>query len=114
MSKKELGQYFTVDEDLQKFVFNSTKNKGLMLLEPSFGAGHLLKPYLSSNADYPMVCYELDKKITPLVKFSKAQKVIYGDFIKSMVEGKFKTIIGNPPYVKIEKKKNLYLQFIEK
>ena len=114
MSKKELGQYFTVDEELQKFVFNSTKNKGLPLLEPSFGAGHLLKPYLVSNADYPMICYELDKKITPCVKFSDSQKVIYGDFMKSVVEGKFKTIIGNPPYVKVEKKKNLYLQFIER
>ena len=114
MSKKELGQYFTVDEELQKFVFASTKNKGQLLLEPSFGAGHLLKPFLSMNTDYPMVCCEVDKKIVPVVTFTGAQNVIYGDFMKETFTIKFKTIVGNPPYVKVGKSKNLYLQFIEK
>ena len=114
MSKKELGQYFTVDEELQKFVFSCTKNKGQLLLEPSFGAGHLLKPFLASNPEYPMVCCEVDKKIVPVVTFVDKQKVIYGDFMKETFTTNFKTIIGNPPYVKVEKSKNLYLQFIEK
>ena len=115
MSKKELGQYFTVDDALQKFVYGCTKNKGSLLLEPSFGAGHLLKPFLASNADYPMVCCEVDKKIVPVVTFTESkQKVIYADFMKETFVEKFKTIIGNPPYVKVGKSKNLYLQFIEK
>ena len=114
MSKKELGQYFTVDEELQKFVFSCTKNKGQLLLEPSFGAGHLLKPFLASNPEYPMVCCEVDKKIVPVVTFVDKQKVIYGDFMKETFTTNFKTIVGNPPYVKVEKSKNLYLQFIEK
>lgn len=113
-TKKELGQYFTVDESLQKFVFDKTKNKGSTLLEPSMGAGHLLRLFLLSNPDYPAVCYELDNKIKPVVTFSEAQTVTYGDFIKEKVPGKFKTIIGNPPYVKKQGSLNLYLQFIEK
>ena len=112
-TKKDLGQYFTVDESLQKFVFNMTQNKGQPLLEPSFGAGHLLKLFLASNPDYPMVCYEIDKKITPCVKFNDSQTVIYVDFVKEKFNRKFKTIIGNPPYVKQKKGRNLYLQFIE-
>jgi adenine-specific DNA-methyltransferase len=115
MSKKELGQYFTVDEDLQKYVFSITKHKGQLLLEPSFGAGHLLKPYLAVNPNYPMVCCEIDKKVVPIVNFlEEKQIVIYADFIKETFVKKFKTIVGNPPYVKVEKGKNLYLQFIEK
>jgi adenine-specific DNA-methyltransferase len=114
MSKKELGQYFTVDDSLQKFVFDCTKNKNSILLEPSFGAGHLLKPFLAMNPNYPMVCCEVDKKIVPIVTFTDAQKVVYADFIKETYPMKFKTIVGNPPYVKVGKSKNLYLQFIEK
>ena len=113
-TKKELGQYFTVDESLQKFVFDKTVHKGSPLLEPSMGAGHLLRLFLLSNPDYPAVCYELDNKIKPVVTFSEAQTVTYGDFIKAKVPGKFKTIIGNPPYVKQQGAPNLYLQFIEK
>jgi adenine-specific DNA-methyltransferase len=115
MTQKELGQYFTVDEGLQKFVFGCAQNKGQLLLEPSFGAGHLLKPFLASNPDYPMVCCELDKKVVPIVAFVEGkQTVIYGDFMKETFTEKFKSIVGNPPYVKVGKSKNLYLQFIEK
>ena len=112
-NQKSLGQYFTVDENLQKYVFSVCKNKG-SLLEPSFGAGHLLKQFLLSNPDYPMVCCEIDKKISSCVTFKEAQTVIYGDFIKETITQKFATIVGNPPYVKQEKNRNLYLQFIEK
>jgi adenine-specific DNA-methyltransferase len=113
-TKKDLGQYFTVDESLQKFVYDVTENKGQRLLEPSFGAGHLLRLFLLSNPDYPAACYELDNKIVPIVTFTEAQSVKYGDFMKTHITDKFKTIIGNPPYVKVDKNKNLYLQFIEK
>lgn len=113
MSKKELGQYFTINESLQKFVFDKTMYKGQPLLEPSFGAGHLLRLFLASDPDYPMVCCELDKTIKPCVTF-KGQEIMYGDFTKMVLNRRFKTIIGNPPYVKKEKNRNLYLQFIEK
>ena len=119
--KKTLGQYFTVSEELQQFVFDKVKHRGSRLLEPSFGAGHLLKKFNEYNPDYPMVCYELDETIKPVIEFNKQhQTVIYGDFMAHTTtttttsEEKFKTIIGNPPYVKQKQTGNLYIKFIER
>ena len=117
--KKTLGQYFTVNEELQQFVFDKVKHRGTRLLEPSFGAGHLLKKFIEYNPDYPMVCYELDETIKPVIEFNKQhQTVIYGDFMAhttttTTTSDKFKTIIGNPPYVKQKQTVNLYIKFIE-
>lgn len=103
---KELGQYFTVHEQLQQYVFDLVKNKNQPLLEPSVGAGHLL---LKFGEDYPITCYEIDTTIDMVVPIQP----IYGDFLEMDVHTKFKTIIGNPPFVK-HTKGNLYIQFIEK
>ena len=111
-SKKSLGQYFTISPLLQQFVADSVKYKGARLLEPSFGAAHLLTPFLNANPDYPMVCYELDSTIKPCVQFNEHQTVIYGDFTKQTITQRFKTIIGNPPYVK-QSTGNLYIKFID-
>lgn len=114
-TKKSLGQYFTVAPELQDFVFNHVQHKSAELLEPSFGAGHLLKKFKEANTNYPMTCYEIDRTIKPVIDFNKSQTVIYGDFLDLVKpERKFKTIIGNPPFVAIKKAKNLYIQFIEK
>lgn len=110
--KKNLGQYFTIAEDLQTFVFDKVKHKSSRLLEPSFGAGHLLKKFKEYNNNYPMVCYELDAKIKPVISFNEHQVPIYGDFTKQIITTKYKTIIGNPPYVK-QKTGNLYIKFVE-
>ena len=110
--KKKMGQYFTISEELQTFVFNKVKYKGSTLLEPSFGAGHLLKKFKDSNENYPMMCYELDAAIKPVITFNKHQISVYGDFTKQSINQKFKTIIGNPPYVK-QSTGNLYIKFIE-
>lgn len=110
--KKDLGQYFTISEELQQFVFDKVKYKSSLLLEPSFGAGHLLKKFKEYDENYPMLCYELDDKVVPIVKFNKNQTPIYGDFTKQTITKKFKTIIGNPPYVK-QSTGNLYIKFIE-
>jgi adenine-specific DNA-methyltransferase len=59
-----------------------------------------------------MICYEFDKNITPVVTFNQYQIPIYGDFMLQNITTKFKTIIGNPPYVK-QKTGNLYIKFIE-
>lgn len=109
---KELGQYFTISTVLQECVFNMVKHKSSRLLEPSFGAGHLLKPFKDYDDNYPMVCYELDETIPLVVSFNTYQKVIYGDFTLQPLTEKFKTIIGNPPYIK-QRKGNLYIKFIE-
>lgn len=111
--KKECGQYFTSSNDLQQYIFDKVKYKSSLLLEPSFGRGHLLLKFKEFNENYPMVCYELDKNLIPIISFNKYQQIIYDNFITSKIENKFKTIIGNPPYVK-QKDGNLYLKFIEK
>jgi adenine-specific DNA-methyltransferase len=111
-TQKEYGQYFTISDELQQHVFDLVKHKNELLLEPSFGAGHLLTKFLQLNKKYPMDCYELDKTIKPVVKFNKNQTIKYGDFTKEKITKKYKTIIGNPPYVK-QKTGNLYLKFIE-
>jgi adenine-specific DNA-methyltransferase len=112
-SIKELGQYFTVSPSLQTIVYNYVRNRGELLLEPSFGAGHLLQPFLTADAAYPMMCYEIDERVKPVVTFGPAQRVFYGDFLAGAANlgRKFKTIIGNPPYVK-QRSGNLYLKFI--
>ena len=110
--KKNLGQYFTISDELQQFVFEKVKHKMKCLLEPSFGAGHLLQKFKEYSDNYPMVCCELDNTIQPIIKFNKSQRIIYADFMSQTFNETFKTIIGNPPYVK-QKTGNLYIKFIE-
>lgn len=112
-SKKQLGQYFTRSDELQKWVFDKVQNKTEELIEPSFGAGHLLKPFLEYDNNYKVSGYEIDENIKPIIKFNNNQKMEYGDFTKQEIKKKFKTIIGNPPYVKQKGKANLYIEFIE-
>ena len=97
---------------LQSFVFDKVKHKSSCLLEPSFGAGHLLKRFKEYDDNYPMVCCELDESVEPVVSFNARQTLIYGDFTQEKLGAKFKTIVGNPPYVK-QKSGNLYIRFIE-
>ena len=111
--KKKMGQYFTISEELQQYVFDKVKHKGSLLLEPSFGAGHLLRKFKDENPDYPMMCYELDDTIQPTVAFNTYQSVVYGDFTKQTISATFKTIIGNPPYIK-QRTGNLYIEFIKR
>jgi adenine-specific DNA-methyltransferase len=112
MTKKDFGQYFTIADDLQQFVFDKVKHRSSRLLEPSFGAGHLLKKFKEYDDNYPMICYELDSDVQPVITFNDYQTPVYGDFTQQIVTTKFKTIIGNPPYVK-KKTGNLYIKFIE-
>jgi adenine-specific DNA-methyltransferase len=111
--KKNTGQYFTISDELQSFVFDNVKHKSHLLLEPSFGAGHLLKRFKEYDENYPMMCYELDTNISPVLEFNQYQTPTYGDFTQQEITQKFKTIIGNPPYVKQNKGGNMYIRFIE-
>jgi len=111
--KKQMGQYFTISETLQAFVFEKVKHKGARLLEPSFGAGHLTKRFKDADTNYPMTCYELDSTIQPVIDVNEYQTLIYGDFTKQTITQRFKTIVGNPPYVK-RKTGNLYIEFVQR
>lgn len=113
-NKKDNGQYFTIDTGLQNFIYNHVKHQGCPLLEPAVGAGHLLQPFLAADPHYPMTCYEIDKSIKPVVTLDNP--ILYNDFL-SLTHGetRYKTIIGNPPYVKKKGKgPNLYIKFIER
>jgi adenine-specific DNA-methyltransferase len=112
-TKKQLGQYFTTDETLQKFIYDTVKHKGSLLLEPSFGAGHLLKKFKEADINYPIIAYELDSALKPILTFNEHQTILYRDFMTHSILRKFKTIVGNPPFVK-QSKGNLYIHFIEK
>lgn len=108
--KHTLGQYFTVSEFLQEKVCECVQNKTSKILEPSFGAGHLLKKFMNRS----LVCYEIDSTVKPIVSFDeKKHEIHYCDFLNSEIDQKFETIIGNPPYVK-NSSGNLYIKFIEK
>ena len=111
---KELGQFFTINEGLQQYVFDNVEHLGAPLLEPSFGAGHLLKKFKEHDDKYPMKCFEIDSTIKPCLDLNENQEILYGDFMKyPFHDEKFKTIIGNPPYVK-QSNGNLYLHFIKR
>ena len=110
--KKDLGQYFTIAGELQTFVFDKVRHKSHRLLEPSFGAGHLLKKFKEYDENYPIVCYELDINVKPIISFNQYQTLIYGDFTQQTITTKFKTIVGNPPYIK-QTTGNLFIKFIE-
>jgi adenine-specific DNA-methyltransferase len=111
--RKELGQFFTINEGLQQYVMDRVEHLGSPLLEPSFGAGHLLKKFKEHDDTYPMYCFEIDSSIKPCLTFNKNQTVVYGNFMSQQFDTKFKTIIGNPPYVQ-QSNGNLYLHFIKK
>ena len=56
--------------------------------------------------------YEIDSHIKLLDGIEKG-KVIYGDFMQQEITKTYKTIVGNPPFVRT-KKGNLYIDFTEK
>ena len=110
---KELGQFFTINDGLQQYVFDHVEHLGAPLLEPSFGAGHLLKKFKEHDSEYPMECFEIDSTIERCIEFNNSQSINYDDFMTVEFDKKFKTIVGNPPYVQ-QSNGNLYLHFIKK
>ena len=107
----KLGQYFTTHNDLKEKVFEFILNNPSNILEPSIGQGDLISFIIDKIKNITFDMHEIDTKIKMLNKVPK--NVIYGDFMKSKITKTYKTIIGNPPYVKT-KKGNLYIDFTEK
>lgn len=112
MVKKNLGQYFTTNEELKEKIYEFILNNPNNILEPSIGQGDLIDFITNKINNITFDMYEIDTKINLLNTINK-DKIIYGDFIDQIITKKYKTIIGNPPYIKT-KKGNLYIDFIEK
>ncbi len=109
---KKLGQYFTTNSELKEKVFGFILNNPSTILEPSIGQGDLIKFIGEKTPTIKFDMYEIDKKIK-LLDITEKEKVIYGDFMKQTITKTYKTIVGNPPYVRT-KKGNLYIDFTEK
>jgi len=107
---KELGQYFTTDKTLQAKVNEFILNEPEIILEPSVGRGDLVKSVLNIFPKMKFDCYEIDETIDFIID---TECIVISDFLKTKIKKKYKTIIGNPPYVKT-KKTNLYIDFINK
>lgn len=110
--KNKLGQYFTTNIELKEKIFEFILNKPSNILEPSIGQGDLITYILDKIPNITFDMYEIDPKIKLLDKIQK-DNVIYGDFLQEKVTKTYKTIIGNPPYIKT-KQGNTYIDFIEK
>jgi adenine-specific DNA-methyltransferase len=111
-TQHNLGQYFTTNIELKKKVFEFILNNPVNILEPSIGQGDLVKFINEKKSNIIFDMYEIDKTIKILDKVQK-DKIIYGDFIEQNIKKTYKTIVGNPPYVKT-KSGNLYINFTEK
>ena len=111
-TKCSLGQYFTTNIKLKEKVFEFILNSPNKILEPSIGQGDLIDFIYSKTPIMSFDMYEIDEKIKLLPSIKK-KNVIYGDFIKQKIQKKYKTIIGNPPYIRT-KTGNLYIDFIKK
>lgn len=112
MKVKELGQYFTTNLELKDKVFDFILNNPNVILEPSIGRGDFVSHILTKLPKVKFDMFEIDTTIKLLDCLNK-EKVIYGDFMKKVITKSYKTIIGNPPYVRTSKG-NLYIDFTEK
>jgi len=111
-SKHKLGQYFTTHNELKEKIFEFIINNPSNILEPSMGQGDLIAFITDKNSSITFDMYEIDTTIKLLDKIQK-DKVVYGDFMTQTITKTYKTIVGNPPYVRT-KKGNLYIDFTEK
>jgi adenine-specific DNA-methyltransferase len=111
-TKKNLGQYFTTNIELKERLFTFILNNPTTILEPSLGQGDLISFITNKNPSILFDMYEIDSSIKLLDKINK-DHIIYGDFLKQIITKTYKTIVGNPPYVR-NKKGNLYIDFTEK
>jgi adenine-specific DNA-methyltransferase len=111
-AKHDLGQYYTTHIELKEKVFEFILNSPSNILEPSIGRGDLITFINDRLPNITFDMYEIDNNIHLLDNIEKTN-VVYGDFMIQHITKTYKTIIGNPPYVRT-KKGNLYIDFTEK
>jgi len=113
--ENRLGQYFTTNNVLKEKLYSFILNKPNNILEPSIGQGDLISFITEKLSNINFDMYEIDKEIILLDGLEqKKSKVIYGDFMVQEITKKYKTIIGNPPYIRTKTKRNIYIDFTEK
>ena len=111
-TKHNLGQYFTTNNELQEKVFEFILNSPSDILEPSIGQGDLINFIKDKIPTIVFDMFEIDTNIKLLDNIPK-NMVVYDDFMTQQIIKTYKTIVGNPPYVRT-KKGNLYIDFTEK
>jgi len=112
MRNIELGQYFTTNIELKNKIFEFILNEPLNILEPCIGRGDLVIYISDKIKDITFDMYEIDKTIELLDNINK-DDIIFANFLNEMITKRYRTIIGNPPYIRT-KKGNLYIDFINK
>jgi len=124
MNIKNFAQYFTTNDILKKKIVEFIRNKPNVILEPSVGRGDLLHAvqtyYKTDNiSNIHFDCYEIDKTIS-FLKFIDSKKrkklktsIHYTDFLNENITKKYKTIIGNPPFLRT-KNGNMCMFFFKK
>jgi len=110
--KHDMGQYFTTHNVLKNKVFEFILNDPNNILEPSIGQGDLVTFIQKKNPNVNFDMYEIDTNIK-LLDGVPEEDIVYGDFMTQQITKMYKTIVGNPPYVRT-KKGNLYIDFTEK
>jgi adenine-specific DNA-methyltransferase len=110
--KNSLGQYFTTNHKLKEKVYEFILNNPSTILEPSIGQGDLITFITDKIPNITFDMYEIDTTIKLLDKIQE-DTIVYGDFMKQTITKTYKTIVGNPPYVRT-KRGNLYIDFTEK
>ena len=108
----EKGQYFTSNAFLKQCVCDLVLNNPDRVLEPSVGRGDLIDSLCSVFKEVQFDMYEIDPEIEMLPCID-VEHLTYGDFLMQEIERKYKTIVGNPPYVRTTTG-NLYLDFIRR
>ena len=111
-TKRDLGQYYTTHNELKETVFEFILNSPNNILEPSIGRGDLITFITNRLPNIIFDMYEIDTQIKLLDNIEQ-DKVVYGDFMTQPITKTYKTIVGNPPYIRT-KKGNLYIDFTEK
>jgi adenine-specific DNA-methyltransferase len=94
--KSQLGQFFTTNEDVQAVISRMLTIRQGRALEPSAGAGHLVR-ILERRSRVDVTAVEYDDTI-PRVCDSQ---ITYMDFFvyAANTTERFRAIVGNPPYV---------------
>lgn len=99
-AKKSLGQNFLKDESILKQISESINTKkNDLIIEIGPGTGALTKHLI--NKDSYLVCFEIDKRMTKILKDyeNDKTKIIYKDILESNILEEIKDINYNNLYV---------------